>query len=281
MKTEAWNIEGKSATNSVGVLKAACKRVPDAAVVLGSGVSVLVDLHDPVAMPFEEVFGIAPTIAGHAGSVVVGRLSESQDSPLVAVLRGRFHLYEGHSWPVVTLPARVLVEWGVPRLFLTNAAGGLNKSFNVGDLMVLTGYRDLLNPEHKESGLVPALMKDAVSCSNELTAKVLEVGKKLNADDKTFTPLQQGTYAACLGPSYETTAEIEMLRRLKADAVGMSTAPELIATSGTGTQSAAISVVTNVWRDDVPMGGHEEVLEASKQASLRLDKLFRALLAAL
>lgn len=172
MKVESWNIEGKSATSAVGILKAACKRVPDAAVVLGSGVNVLMDLHDPVAMPFEEVFGIAPTIAGHAGSIVVGRLLETNDSPIVAVLRGRFHLYEGHNWPVVTLPARVLVEWGVPRLFLTNAAGGLNKSFNVGDLMVLTGYRDFLNPKHKETGLVSAVMQDAVSCANALTDKL-------------------------------------------------------------------------------------------------------------
>jgi purine-nucleoside phosphorylase len=280
MKVESWNIEGKSATSSVGILKAACKRVPDAAVVLGSGVNVLMDLHDPVAMPFEEVFGIAPTIAGHAGSIVVGRLLEAKDSPLVAVLRGRFHLYEGHNWPIVTLPARVLVEWGVPRLFLTNAAGGLNKSFNVGDLMVLTGYRDFLNPELKETGLVSALMHDAVSCANALTDKILEIGKQLNASDKSFVPMQKGTYAACLGPSYETMAEIEMLRRLNADAVGMSTVPELLTTAGTATQSAAISVVTNVWKEGEAMGGHEEVLEASKQASLRLDKLFHAILTA-
>lgn len=278
MKTESWNIEGKSATSSVGVLKAVCKRVPDAAVVLGSGVNVLMDLHDPVAMPFEELFGIAPTIAGHSGSVVVGRLQEAQDSPLVAVLRGRFHLYEGHNWPVVTLPARVLVEWGVPKLFLTNAAGGLNKSFNVGDLMVLTGYRDFLNPKHKETGLIAEVLKDATVCSNALTDKILEIGKKLHESDKSFVPMQQGTYAACLGPSYETMAEIEMLRRLNADAVGMSTVPELLTTDGTGTQAAAISVVTNVWKEGEAMGGHEEVLEASKQASLRLDKLLHALL---
>lgn len=94
---------------------------------------------------------------------------------------------------MVTLPARVLVEWGVPRLFLTNAAGGLNKSFNVGDLMVLTGYRDFLNPKHKETGLVSAVMQDAVSCANALTDKIIDVGKKLNAADKAFVPMQKGT----------------------------------------------------------------------------------------
>lgn len=281
MKTESWNIEGKSATNALGVVKAVCKRTPDAAIILGSGVNVLMDLHDPVALPFEEVFGIAPTVAGHAGSLTIGRLTADSNSPTVAVFRGRFHLYEGHDWSVVTLPTRVLVEWGVPKLFLTNAAGGLNKNFHVGDLMVLTGYRNFLDPKLRETGLIPALMQDAHSCSNQLTDKILEIGRQLNSSDGSFLPLQQGIYAALLGPCYETMAEIEMLRRLKADAVGMSTAPELVTAHGTKTEAAAISVITNVWKEDQPIGGHEEVLEASRQASLRLDKLFHAILSKL
>lgn len=275
MKTESWNIAGKSVANVVGVLKAVCKTVPDAAIVLGSGVNVLADLHDPIALPFEEVFGIAPTIAGHAGSLTIGRLQADAKSPLVAVMRGRFHLYEGHEWDVVTLPTRTFVEWGVPRLILTNAA--LNKSFAVGDLMVLTGYRDFLNSKWTETGLIPPMMADAQPCANQLTDLILSVGKKLNQQDKEFRALQQGTYAGCLGPSYETLAEIEMLRRLNADAVGMSTVPELVTASGTNTLAAAISVVTNVWSDK-PMDGHAEVLEASRHASLRLDKLMHSLL---
>ena len=277
MKTESWNIAGKSVDNAVGVLKAVCKTVPRAAIVLGSGVNVLADLHDPVALPFEEVFGIAPTIAGHAGSLTIGRLHADANSPLVAVMRGRFHLYEGHNWDVVTLPTRTFVEWGVPKLILTNAAGGLNKSFAVGDLMVLTGYRDLLNSKWMETGLAPALMAEPHTCVNQLTELILSAGKKLHSQDKEFRALQQGTYAGCLGPSYETLAEIEMLRRLNADAVGMSTVPELITAHDTKTLAAAISVVTNVWSDK-PMDGHAEVLEASRHASLRLDKLMHAVL---
>jgi purine-nucleoside phosphorylase len=172
----------------------------------------------------------------------------------------------------------VIVDWGVPRLLLTNAAGGLNKEFNVGDLMVLTGYRDFQNPKFKQTGLVPALLQPATGCRNALTDEILRTGERLAAQDSEFRKLRSGVYAACLGPSYETHAEIEMLRRLRCDAVGMSTVPELLTANGTGTQAAAISIVTNVWNDK-PMGGHQEVLEASHAASRRLDKLFRAILA--
>lgn len=280
MKTD-WNIAAKSLDNALGVIKANCKDVPRAAIVLGSGVNVLVDVADPVVLPYEEVFGIAPTVAGHAGSLTIGRLDESKNSPWVAIFRGRYHLYEGHDWSVVTLPTRVVMEWGIKKLLLTNAAGGINSDFKVGDLMVLTGYRDFLNPELKKTGLIPALMADAERCRNSLTDEILRVGTRLNGEDPEFRPLRSGVYSACLGPSYETLAEIEMLRRLKSDAVGMSTVPELKTAAGTATEAAAISVITNVWADDKPIAGHLEVLEASHAASKRLDKLFRALVASL
>jgi len=276
MKTD-WNIKAKPVESALGVVQAAVTSVPKAAVVLGSGVAALVDLVDPVVLPFEEVFGIAPTIAGHAGSLTVGHLTKDKDAPLIAVLRGRFHLYEGHNWDTVTLPTKLMVEWGVPQLILTNAAGGLNRNFRVGDLMVLTGYRDMLNPAWKEKGLLPALMADSTDCRTDLSEQILRVGDQLTGQRTDFPALQRGVYAGLLGPCYETMAEIEMLRRLKADAVGMSTVPELQTAKGTKTQAAAISVVTNVWREDEPIGGHEEVLAASKAASLKLDLLFRAL----
>ncbi|HEY9792932.1 MAG TPA: hypothetical protein V6D22_21200, partial [Candidatus Obscuribacterales bacterium] len=126
----------KPAEKAVSLLREISSEVPQAAFVLGSGVKVLEDLPDSKSISYQDVFGIAPGVVGHAGSVSLGRV----DGRLVAVLRGRFHLYEGHKWDVVTLATRVLAEWGVPRLYLTNAAGGLNSSFDVGDLMVLLGY---------------------------------------------------------------------------------------------------------------------------------------------
>jgi len=161
------------AENAVSFLKEKVKGVPTAAVVLGSGVSVLEGLADSQSFPFQDVFGISPSVHGHSGAVTVGRLSADADAPLVAVFRGRFHLYEGHDWSVVTLAARVVALWGIPKLFLTNAAGGLNREYHVGDLMVLTGYRDHLNPEYSKTGGIPAVEKSITPCTNALTGELL------------------------------------------------------------------------------------------------------------
>lgn len=247
---------------------------PDFAVVLGSGVQVLDTLHNSRTYMYKEVFGIGPSVEGHSGSLTIGQI-DAKESPVVAIFRGRFHLYEGHDWSVVTLPTQVVTTWGVPKLLLTNAAGGLNTSFSVGDLMVVTHYRDHLNPKLKaERGLLDQLRMGPESCENAFSKHIQQVGKQLESEG--LRPLQAGCYAALLGPSYETLAEVEMLRRMKADAVGMSTVPELLTAKGTGTEAAAISVITNVWNDQ-PMGGHEEVLEASREASQRLNTLLKHL----
>ena len=257
---------------AVDSLKHLSKEVPSTGVILGSGVKVLENLDEASQVNYSDIFGISPGVQGHAGSLSLGRI----DGKLVAVMRGRFHLYEGHNWDVVSLVTRVITQWGVPRLYLTNAAGGLNQKFRVGDLMLLTGYRDLMHPKWVDLGLLPALKGENTDCRNPLTEHLLAISKQLQEKDPSYRPLQSGVYAGLLGPSYETLAEIEMLHRLKADAVGMSTVPELQTVQGTKTQAAAISVVTNVWSADTEMGGHEEVLEAAREASQRLDMLFRA-----
>lgn len=265
-------VAAKPVQEAVEFLRKFSTETPEAAVILGSGVKVLEDLEETKSVSFQEVFGISPGVVGHSGAISLGRVA----GKLVAVLRGRFHLYEGHSWEHVTLPAQVLVEWGVPRLFVTNAAGGINQSFNVGDLMLITGFRDHLNPSYKQSGLLPQMLREPVSCNNSLSDHLIETARELQHKDKAFTALQAGVYVGLLGPNYETLAEIEMLKYLKCDAVGMSTVPELLTCHRSKTQAAAISVITNVWKPDEAVGGHEEVLTAAKQASERLDKLFRA-----
>lgn len=281
--------EGKevSAESAVNHLKKIYPEVPKLAVILGSGVNVLEGLLSPLVVKYEDLFGFAPSVAGHSGTLTIGRLGSGAEQPLVAVLRGRFHLYEGYPWSTVTLAARTIVEWGVPNLLVTNAAGGLNLKYSVGDLMVLSGYRDHLNTRWVEEGLIEALKQPVYDAANDLTARLLTIGEGLAKNDSSFRPLRTGVYAGLLGPSYETMAEIEMLRRLKCDAVGMSTVPELLTCAESlsstrsgengkvGTRAAGISVITNVWREDEPMGGHLEVLEASKAASRRLDTLLR------
>jgi purine-nucleoside phosphorylase len=275
--TDTFKSRAKSTEQVIGLIQAVTKDTPQAAVVLGSGVSALNDLTHAHVFPFEELFGIAPTVSGHAGSLTVGRLPENPDV-VIAVMRGRFHLYEGHDWSVVTLATRSFISWGIKELFLTNAAGGVNPSFNVGDLMVITGFRDLLSKVWQKEGL-EMLKKPPQDCQNDMSRRIIAAGDELLGENKDFRALRKGVYAAFTGPSYETLAEIEMVRRLKCDAVGMSTVPELLTVENSSTSAAAISVITNVWSDDQPMGGHEEVLEASKAASRRLDQLFRHILA--
>lgn len=268
-------LAAKPVQEALAFLQQFSPECPSAAVVLGSGVKVLEDLQETKSVSFQEVFGVAPGVVGHSGALSLGRLG----GKLIAVLRGRFHCYEGHPWEIVTLPAQLLVEWGVPKLFLTNAAGGINQNFNVGDLMLISSYRDHLNSSYKESGLLCQLTKEPVACQNSLTDEIVAAGRKLHAEDKNFRCLQAGTYVGLLGPNYETLAEIEMLKYLKCDAVGMSTVPELLTCKGSKTKAAAISVITNVWKPEEAVGGHEEVLTAAKEASERLDRLFRHLLA--
>lgn len=267
-------LAAKPLDQALEVLGKVSSSVPEAAVVLGSGVKVLEELDEAKSVSYEEIFGIAPGVVGHSGTLSLGKVNGKQ----VAVFRGRFHLYEGYDWQTVTLPARVLAAWGVKELFLTNAAGGINQSFKVGDLMLITSFRDHLNSKYKETGLLEQLAMQPVSCQNSLTARLLEAAKALYHEDGSFQPLQAGTYVGLLGPNYETLAEIEMLKYLKCDAVGMSTVPEILSCQGSSTQCAAISVITNVWSPEEAVGGHEEVLSAAKEASLRLDKLLRKVL---
>lgn len=275
MQTEEAKKHARSPKQAVEAIKAVTDIVPQYAVVLGSGVSALNDLTDSYTFSFQEIFGVAPTVAGHAGSMSVGKLPENEEIT-VAVFRGRFHVYEGHDWPVVTLPTRTVHEWGVKELILTNASGGINPSFNVGDLMVMTGFRDLIS-EKWRGDMIEGLKRFPKECRSELSERIFLCGMRLAQMDKEFRPLVNGIYAGFTGPTYETLAEIAMARSMGCDAVAMSTVPELLTAAEIGLKAAAISVITNVWREDVSIHGHEEVLEASKAASKRLDKLFRYL----
>lgn len=250
---------------------------PLLAVVLGSGVTACNNLFNENTFDYKTLFGIAPTVHGHKGSLTIGKLQNMEEAPSIAIFRGRFHLYEGHDWDTVTLIARLVVGWEIPNFVITNAAGGLNKEFNVGDLMVINAYRDHLHPSLKDTGLIPAVGAKPTACENALTKKILELGNSLNKEDSEFRQLRTGCYIANLGPTYETHAEVDMLRKLNADAVGMSTVPELKTAANSQTMACGLSVITNTWSEDIELGGHEEVLQESKLASIRLEKLLTRL----
>ncbi len=257
----------------LAILKQLSPVVPRCAIVLGSGLQIFDNLYDSESIAYSELFSASPGVQGHSGMLTVGKL-EPTDSAPIAVFRGRFHLYEGHSWSDVTLPVRSIVAWGVPKLFLTNAAGGVNSSFSVADIMVIDAFRNCLAPAFRETGLLAALQEPATPCKNGLSDKIFELGNLLVKEEGFKNSLRRGTYVGLQGPNYETHAEIEMYRRLHVDAVGMSTVPELESVAGTDTEAVAFSVITNVWQIDVPLGGHAEVLEAGKSASRFLERLF-------
>jgi purine-nucleoside phosphorylase len=248
--------------------------VPGVAVVLGSGLGPLADrLSDAAEIAYAEIphFPV-PTVEGHRGRLVSGRLDGSTG---VLYLQGRFHFYEGHDLKAVTFPVRVLRCLGVETLVLTAATGGINTAFRPGDLVILSDHLNLIGqnplrgPNDDRLGLRFPDMTEVYS--GRLRGVALEEAGRLGLD------LQTGVYACLPGPSYETPAEIRMLRALGADVVGMSTVPEAIVARHSGMEVLAFALVTNAAAGVTgePIS-HEEVLEAGRQAVPRLGGLIEA-----
>jgi len=248
-------------------------RPPEIAVVLGSGLGVLADrLANPTVIPYAEIphFPRA-TVAGHLGNVLVGDLGPAR----VAMLQGRFHYYEGHDLDAVTFPARVLRALGVRTLILTAATGGIDPAFRPGDLVCLSDHLNLLgaNPLRgpNDDRLGPRFPDMTAVYSPHLRAIAAEEAARLGL------ALHQGVYACLPGPSYETPAEIRMLRSLGAGVVGMSTVPEAIVARHAGMDVLAFALVTNAAAGITGATiTHVEVLEAGREAGQRLGGLIEA-----
>lgn len=250
--------------------------VPQVAMILGSGLGSFADeLQDPLHLSYEDLPGFPlPTVAGHSGECVFGSLGDKR----VLIFRGRFHFYEGHSLTTATLPVRVAGAWGISTLVVTNAAGGLRKEWAPGSLMAISDHLNLLghNPlrgkNFDEFGTRFPDMSQAYHLTYRQHAH--RVAQKHGIE------LQEGVYAAMNGPSYETPAEIRMLRTLGADAVGMSTVPEVIVARHHGMKVLGLSCITNhaagVLDDPSQKVNHEEVIENSKRAEANFKTLLRA-----
>ncbi len=240
---------------------------PAVAVVLGSGLGGLAEeVADAVRLEAAEVPGMpVPRVAGHAGVLLAGRLA---DVP-VLVLAGRVHSYEGYSAAEVAFAVRAAAAAGCRAMVATNAAGGLDPTLAPGDLMVLADHVNLLGDNPLRGA--PAFIDMIDAYDPELRSVAARLGRERGM------PLREGVYVAVPGPSYETRAEAAMLRALGADAVGMSTVPEVIAARAHGLTVAAISVITN--RCGMPTT-HEEVLEVTERARPHLRDLVLALLPA-
>lgn len=239
---------------------------PAVAVVLGSGLGGLADeVEDAVRVDAAEVPGMpVPRVAGHAGTLLFGRLAGVP----VAMLAGRVHTYEGYSAAEVAFAVRVAAELGCRALVATNAAGGLDPDLDPGDLMVISDHVNFLG-DNPLAG-APAFVDMIDAYDPGLRAAAASVGA-----DRGM-PVREGVYIAVRGPSYETRAEVAMFRAWGADAVGMSTVPEVIAARAHGLKVAAISVITN--RCGAPTT-HEEVLAVTERARPHLRDLVLEILA--
>jgi purine-nucleoside phosphorylase len=249
---------------------------PRVAIVLGTGLGGLADrIEAATAVPYTEIpFFPRTTVAGHAGRLVIGRL---QGVP-VAAMQGRFHLYEGYAPSQVVLPIRALRLLGADSLIVTNASGGLAPGQHAGDLMLLrdhiglstlAGQNPLIGPNDEALGVRFPAMTGAYDAGLRVQARA--VASDLGLD------LSEGVYAMVSGPTYETPAELRFLRTIGADAVGMSTVPEVIAARHLGMRVLAISVVTNVAlapeEDVTPEASHVDVVAAAEAAGTRLAAL--------
>ncbi|HET9057578.1 MAG TPA: purine-nucleoside phosphorylase [Chitinophagaceae bacterium] len=264
--------------DAVTYIKSQSSTMPEVGMVLGSGLGNLVkeieiekeiDYHDIPHFPVS-------TVEGHKGKLIIGKLS----GKAIVAMAGRFHFYEGYSPTDVVFPIRVMKYLGIKTLFLSNAAGGVNPSYKVGDMMIIKDHIGLFVPNpligknEKELGTRFPDMSEPYK--KELIDKAKQIGKRLHYD------LKEGVYVAVTGPTYETRAEYKMVHVLGGDAVGMSTVQETIAANHMGLPVFAISVITDVGiREDENIITHEEVLEAAKKAEPKLTVLIKEMVASI
>lgn len=214
---------------------------PQVGIVLGSGLGMFTDyMENKISIPYQEIPHFKQTsVEGHSGALICGEVAGVK----VLALQGRFHPYEGYSMEEVVLPVRTFAHLGIKYLFLSNASGGINLNLHPGDLVNITDHINLSgrNPLVGENlnDLGPRFPDMGNAYDKELREILHGIGKKHH------TPLKDGVYCSVLGPSYETPAEIKMLRTLGADLVGMSTVPEVIAANHAGLRVAAVACITN------------------------------------
>jgi purine-nucleoside phosphorylase len=255
-------------------VKSKYEDTPKIGLILGSGLGVLADeIENPVKIPYNEIpnFPVS-TVEGHAGQLVIGTLKEAK----VIAMQGRFHFYEGYSLDKVTAPVRVMKELGVETLIVTNAAGGINESFEAGDLMLITdhinnmGTNPLIGPNDANIGVRFPDMSESYN------RKLRDMSKNI-ANDLNIK-LQEGVYVGNTGPSYETPAEVRALRTLGGDAVGMSTVPEVIIARHAGLNVLGISCISNMAAGilDQPLS-HDEVIETTDKVRVNFLKLVKSI----
>jgi purine-nucleoside phosphorylase len=266
------------AAHAARVIRSRTDTEPRIALVLGSGLGRFADdFEDAVAIPYEEIPGfVRSTAQGHAGRLVIGKV----DTVPVLAMQGRVHYYEGYSLEEVTFPVRTFGLLGIKTVVLTNAAGGINVELSQGALMVISDHLNLMgvNPLRgpNDDRFGPRFPDMSAVYAAELQALVIEEAKAIGVE------LRRGIYGGLAGPSYETPAEIHLLRTLGADAVGMSTVPEAIVARHMGLEVLGISCITNMAAGitDEPIN-HEEVMATGDRVRETFAELLRRVIGAI
>lgn len=248
--------------------------MPKLAIILGTGLGPLADMiEDKIVIPYKDIpnFPVS-TVEGHSGNFIFGTLGGKR----VMAMQGRFHYYEGYDMKTVTFPVRVMRALGVETLIVSNAAGGMNKEFRVGDVMIITDHINLFpeNPlrgkNYNELGVRFPAMTEAYS------HRLVELADKIGAEKGIR--LMHGVYVGTPGPTFETPAEYEYFRVIGGDAVGMSTVPEVIVARHGGMEVFGLSVITDLGGKDITeVPSHEEVQKAAVKAQPTVEAIVQAM----
>jgi purine-nucleoside phosphorylase len=243
---------------------------PQVGIILGSGLgSLAAEAAESVEIPYTEIpYFHGTSVEGHAGKMILGNY---HGVPTV-FLQGRFHLYEGYSMDEVALPTRVICALGIHTVVLTNAAGGINTRYRAGDLMMIEDHLNLMGDNPLKGPNLAKLGPRFPDLSEAYSRACRDV--LMSSASELAIPMHSGVYGGLLGPTYETPAEVRMLRTLGADAVGMSTVPESIAANHLGVRVAGVSCVTNLAAGLSPRKlSHQEVIENSRIGVEKLQRL--------
>jgi purine-nucleoside phosphorylase len=251
-------------------------RKPEVGIVLGSGLGKLADqIEDPLVIPYAKIPGFpVSTAIGHKGNFIVGYLG----GKCVIAMQGRIHYYEGYGMDLVVLPIRVMMTVGIQRLFVSNAAGGVNFAFHIGDLMIIKDHINLM-PNPLIGPNMDHLGPRFPDMTRAYDRSLITLAKQVAADQGVT--LQEGVYVGGTGPSYETPAEYKYFRLIGGDAVGMSTVPEVIAARHAGIPVFGISVITNEAHDDYAedyVNDGNDVVVAANAAADRMTALIREMI---
>jgi purine-nucleoside phosphorylase len=247
---------------------------PKTAIILGTGLGQLAsEITDKKEIPYAEIpnFPVS-TVEGHSGKLIFGKLGGID----ILAMQGRFHFYEGYSMKEVTFPVRVMYELGIKTLFVSNAAGGMNPKFRIGDLMIITDHINFF-PEHPLRGKNYPTGPRFPDMHETYDKKLIKLASDIAYEKKIR--VTYGVYIGLQGPTFETPAEYRMYHLLGADAVGMSTVPEVIVAHHCGIRTFGISVITDLGGFDNPVEvSHEEVQEAANAAQPFMTEIMREMI---